>query len=143
MYQRLAITWFPPPHREISIALSAKDLGAAVVERDRSATYAEKETMSRRLSTLHRLSKSAERISQLLPQQRSSVSHEAAAHINVQDAGAGNMPSVAVQPLSTRTTQASARFGPPEASEASEDPKAGVRRSIFSWLSREQEGMWV
>ena len=31
IYQQLAVTWFPPPHRAISVALMAKNLGAQEV----------------------------------------------------------------------------------------------------------------
>jgi hypothetical protein len=32
IYQQLAVTWFEPPHRDISIALTAKKLGAEQVK---------------------------------------------------------------------------------------------------------------
>ena len=35
---QLAVTWFPPPHREISVALTAKGLGAKEVSHLRTAT---------------------------------------------------------------------------------------------------------
>ena len=33
IYMQLATTWFPPPHREISLALTAKSLGAKPVSK--------------------------------------------------------------------------------------------------------------
>ena len=59
IYQQLALTWFEPPHREISVALTAKKLGA---EQGKGMPIARLLTQIRRATSrvsLHRVDRGA------------------------------------------------------------------------------------
>ena len=56
IYQQLAATWFAPPHRDISIALTAKSLGAV------PATYRPGDLAGRRASLTQNIGQTVSRL---------------------------------------------------------------------------------